>query len=383
LSDQDKLILTDAKVLTAQGFKDNQAIVIVNGTIQAVVDADQVGDTAGNTVCLGGQYLVPGFVDLQVNGGGGVMFNTAPSLASLKTIGAAHRQFGTTGFMPTLISDDIDVMQRAIEAVDQSIKIGADGVLGIHLEGPFLNVEKKGAHDANKFRQLDGRGIEILSSLTSGKTIVTIAPELTSSESIKELCERGIIVCAGHSNASYEQITEAAVSGLTGVTHLYNAMTQLGSREPGMVGAALSNDALWFGIIADGHHMHDASLKIALNVKPDGGAILVTDAMASVGNDDKSFVLNGERIKAAKGRCVNAQGALAGSDLDMNSAIKNAVFKGHVSLEKALRMASLYPAKVLGLESTMGSITPGLLANLVALDKRLKVSSVWLNGELQ
>lgn len=331
---------------------------------------------------LDGAYLVPGYIDLQVNGGGGVLFNSAPTAESIRLIGEAHRQFGTTGFLPTLITDSFDVMRAAVAAVDEAIEQGVPGVLGIHLEGPFLNAERKGTHDKDKFCILDDEGFEVITSLSRGKTLITIAPELTSPDMIRQIADTGVVICAGHTGADYDQTRLALDSGLAGFTHLYNAMTPMQSREPGMVGAALEDSSSWFGIIADGIHVHPASFKVAVTAKQGGGALLVTDAMPTVGALDKSFELNGETIRAENGGIYNAEGSLAGSDLDMNTAVNNAAEFAQIDWLEAVRMASLYPAKALGIDNQYGYIKPDYLANFVALDNKRNVVRTWINGQI-
>lgn len=358
----------------------DHGVTLKDGIIVDVMPRDQLPSNIDQVYDLSGHTLVPGFIDLQVNGGGGIMFNNAPTLESLKTISQAHRYFGTTGLMPTLITDSFEVMRLAIDAVEEAIAQKVPGILGIHLEGPFLSEAKKGAHDASRFCKIDEQGFKLVNGLKIGKTIVTIAPELADTNMIQRLSQSGIIVCAGHSAADYEQSCDAINAGVRGFTHLFNAMTPLQSRAPGMVGAALSNENTWFGIIADGHHMHPSAFKIAISAKQRGGAILVTDAMSTVGAKDKSFELNGETIVAHNGRCENAAGSLAGSDLDMNSAIKNAVTFAKISWQEAVRMASLYPATALGLDDTLGRIKSGYVANFALLDSQLNVTSTWING---
>jgi N-acetylglucosamine-6-phosphate deacetylase len=323
---------------------------------------------------------VPGFIDLQVNGGGGALFNAAPTVESLRRIASAHRAYGTTGFLPTLITDNYEVMRQAVAAVKQSIEEGVPGVLGIHLEGPFLNSERRGVHDSNKFVALDQEGFDIVTSLDVGKTLLTLAPELTTSAMIRRLVEAGIIVSAGHSAANYSETRAALAAGVSGFTHLYNAMTPLQSREPGMVGAALEDEDSWFGIIADGHHMHPASFCIAVAAKKLGGAVLVTDAMPTVGSTDKSFAVDGETILARNGRLTNAAGALAGSDLDMLSAVNNAADFARIDWFEAVRMATEYPAKALGLEGELGAIKAGYRASLLALDDQRQILASWIDG---
>jgi N-acetylglucosamine-6-phosphate deacetylase len=323
---------------------------------------------------------VPGFIDTQVNGGGGVLFNEAPTPETIATIGRAHRAFGTTGFLPTLISDDLSVIRAGIEAVDEAIAHGIPGVLGIHIEGPFLNEHRKGIHDSEKIRALDEEGFAVLTSLKRGRTLVTVAPECTTPEMIERLVAAGVIVSAGHSNGRYADMAAAIDAGLTGVTHLFNAMSPLTGREPGVVGAALESDKLWCGIIVDGHHVSPVTLKLALRCKSADKFMLVTDAMPSVGSATKEFVLQGKRISARGGVCVDSRGTLAGSDLDMASAVRNAIDLLGVPYESAFLMASGSPAAFLRLEDR-GTIAPGTRADLVLLDDGLTARATWIGGQ--
>jgi N-acetylglucosamine-6-phosphate deacetylase len=373
-------VLSNARVLTDQGFRDRQSVVLHEGLIQAVMHDDEVDAGDATVRDLNGQLLLPGFIDIQVNGGGGVLFNDAPGVEAIRAIGEAHRKFGTTGFLPTLISGDLEAVAAAIAATDEAIAAGVPGVLGIHLEGPFLNKAKKGVHDPAKFRVLDSDAIILLSSLKRGKTLVTLAPETTSPELIAELVNAGVIVAAGHTNGSYDEVRAALDAGLNGFTHLFNAMSPLTSREPGVVGAALDDDSSWCGLIADGHHVHPASLRIAIASKPRGRSLLVTDAMSSVGAVNKSFEFNGQLIDVSNGVCVTADGTLAGSDLDMATAVRNATTMLRVELAEAARMASEYPAAALGLEGELGRIKAGYRANLVLADLELDVSNTWIDG---
>ena len=369
-------------IFDGESVHEHKAVLIEGEHIVAVVDPEQVPADIGASYDLEGGTLIPGFIDLQVNGGGGVLFTAAPTVDSLRTIGAAHRQYGTTGFLPTLISTRFDVMREAVSAVAEAIAIGTPGVLGLHLEGPFLSPERKGVHDAGKFCQLDQTGFDILTSLQVGSTVVTLAPELTSPQMISRLVEEGVIVCGGHSGATYAQTRDALAQGLSGFTHLYNAMTPLQSREPGMVGAALEDDDSWFGIIADGHHIHPAAFSVAVAAKKRGGALLVTDAMPTVGSPDTSFILDGKTIVASEGRVTNAEGTLAGSDLTMLSAVNNAAEFARLDWFEAVRMASLYPARALGLERELGAIRPGFRASFLALDSAHRIRASWVNGAM-
>ena len=362
------------------GFTEGRAVLIADGRISEILAE---GDRRIRKVPrhdLDGALLLPGFLDLQVNGGGGVLFNDSPSVEAIRAIGSAHRRFGTTGFLPTLISDDLDVVARAIAAVRNAIESGVPGVLGIHIEGPFLNVERKGVHDPAKLRELDTSAVGLLTSLRIGRTLVTLAPEMTTPEIIRGLVAAGVVVSAGHTNATYAQITTALRHGLTGFTHLFNAMSQLTGREPGTVGAALEDTASWCGIIVDGLHTSPVVLRIALRCKPQERFMLVTDAMPSVGTSFTSFELQGRRILVSGTVCVDEDGRLAGSNIDMASCVRNAVDMLGVSLPQAVRMASEWPAEFLGLGNDTGRIAAGYRANLVAADDQLRVLETWIDG---
>jgi len=368
--------LSPTRVLTPDGVVSDHIVLIENGLIRDILpscpaDADRQ-DLEGD--------LVPGFIDLQVNGGGGVLFNDAPTVEGIAAIAAAHRRFGTTGLLPTLISDDLEVIAAAIAAVDAAIAQGVPGVLGIHIEGPFLNQSRKGIHDASKFRILDDAAIDLLSSLKHGPTLVTLAPELAPPGAIRALTKRGVIIAAGHADASYEQVCTAIQEGLRGFTHLYNAMTQLNSRAPGVVGAALDCRDTWCGIIADGHHVHPAALRIALAALGPDRLALVTDAMPTVGSDANSFRLGETEIRSEDGRLTGPDGTLAGSHLDMATAVRNAQQLMAVDLATAVRMASATPARAIGLQGELGAIRSGYRADLALLNPDGTVAATWISG---
>ena len=371
--------LLNARVLTSEGFVTGLAVVMHEGRIADLVANDAIpGDAAPHD--LHGAWLLPGFIDAQVNGGGGVLFNNTTTVDAIRTIAQAHRRFGTTGLLPTLISDDASVMQRAIDATHDAIAQGVPGVLGIHLEGPYLAPARKGTHDAGKFRVPGAEEVRMATSLDNGVTLLTLAPEQVPADTIRAMVERGAIVVAGHTAATYEQVRGGIEAGITGFTHLYNAMSPLQGREPGAVGAALEDDGSWCGVIVDGVHVHPASLRVALAAKPRGKVFLVTDAMPMVGSDDPSFDLYGETITAIDGVVRNAAGALAGSALDMATAVRNSVNLLGLPLDEAARMASTYPAEFLGLGASHGRIAPGYRADLVALDEDLRVVDTWIAG---
>ncbi|MDF3022620.1 MAG: nagA [Steroidobacteraceae bacterium] len=367
----------NGRIFTDAGFETGKTLLVRDGRIEALLGASQVLG-ADRVIDLQGRRLVPGYIDTQVNGGGGVLFNEKPTVASIAAIGAAHRRFGTTGFLPTLISDDLAVVELAIEAVRDAISQKVPGVLGIHIEGPFLSPERRGVHDASKLRTIDEEALRLLSTPHGGVTMVTLAPEETTPETIRALTDAGVIVSAGHTDATYDELQPALANGLRGFTHLFNAMSGLGSREPGAVGAALASEDSWCGLIVDGHHVHAETLKIALRAKRHDHFLLVTDAMPSVGAETKSFQIQGRPITLVGtingDKIVDGDGRLAGAHLDMASAVRNAVDMLGLKLDAALRMASANPAAFLKLEGKLGRIAAGQ-------DDRLDVINTWIDGE--
>ncbi|HKR17442.1 MAG TPA: N-acetylglucosamine-6-phosphate deacetylase [Rhizorhapis sp.] len=371
--------LAHGRILIGASFVEGRAVLVEEGHIAAIVPEADI--PAGTLVHdLGGQMLVPGFIDTQLNGGGGVLFNDNPAIDAIAAIGAAHRAFGTTGFLPTLISDDLEVIRRAVAAVDEAIHKGVPGVLGIHIEGPFLNPLRKGIHDGSKIRPLDDEGFSAITGLKRGRTLLTLAPERTTPMMVRRLADAGIIVAAGHSEASCAEVKLALDHGLTGFTHLFNAMSPLTAREPGVTGAALDDSRAWCGLIADGRHVDPVAMRVALRCKGPEKLMLVTDAMPSVGIASKHFMLQGQRIEVIDGACVNQDGTLAGSDLDMGHAVRNAAAMLEVGLETAIQMASATPAAFLGLSHRTGRIAAGLAADLAALDESGRVMQSWIAG---
>lgn len=366
------------RVLTPGGIREDCAVLIDRGRISHVIDAPEV--PAGYEIVRHTKgTLLPGFVDIQVNGGGGVLFNDQPTVEGIAAIATAHRASGTTAMLPTLISDDLDVVSRAIAAVDAAIEQDVPGVLGIHIEGPFLNVARKGIHDATKFMRLDEAAVDLLSSLRNGKTLVTLAPECTTPAMIARLVERGVVVAAGHTTASYDIMAAAVDVGLTGVTHLFNAMPPLSGRDPGVIGSALTERRLFAGIIADGHHVAASNLRLALAAKGADRLCLVSDAMPSVGTGLDRFHLGDVEILVQGGRCVDAVGTLAGCHLDMASALRGIMHATDCTLEQASFMASSSPANFLALSERLGSIEIGRDATFILMDDDLAISTVVFN----
>lgn len=373
-------LLTNGTVFDGEDAHVDKAVLIEHGRIAEIVSADRSPEDV-EVVDIVGHLLAPGFIDLQVNGGGGVLFNDRPAIDGLQTIVAAHRRFGTTSCLPTLITDEAAVMRRGIDAVAQCLAGECPAVLGIHLEGPHLNSRYRGVHDAAYMRPLCDDAIALLSALEQGRTLVTVAPETIPVESIRQLCDAGLIVFGGHSAATYDEAQQALAAGLSGFTHLFNAMSPLTSRAPGMVGAALDDADSFVGIIADGYHVHPATLRIAVRAKAPGRVCLVTDAMPTVGSAEKSFTLYGETIRADGGRCLSADGTLAGSDIGMIDAVRNMMGFGGVDCYEALRMASTYPATAIGVDDRLGYLRPGYRADMVELDDEMNVVQSWVNGD--
>ena len=372
--------LVNGRILTGDGLVSGLTLLLSGPRIEALADPRDPRCRDAAVVDLEGQVLLPGFIDVQVNGGGGVLFNDDPSPESIGAIGAAHRRFGTTGFMPTLISDDLDTIGRAIGAVQSALDAGMPGVLGIHIEGPFLNSARRGVHDSRHLRPLDAGLVTLLSGLRAGRTIVTLAPEMTTPEIVAKLTAAGILVSAGHSDASYGETAAAIAHGLRGFTHLFNAMARLEPRDPGIVGAALYDENTWCGIIVDGHHVDPIMLKLALRCKRHDRFMLVTDGMPAVGSAEPTFVLQGRTIRVVDGICRDENGTLAGTALDMAAAVRNAVSLLGLDITEAARMASEYPAEFLGLGHELGRIAPGYRANLVLMDDEFRVQRTWIEG---
>ncbi|EWH09147.1 N-acetylglucosamine-6-phosphate deacetylase [Catenovulum agarivorans DS-2] len=355
-----------------------QPIVTVENGLIAKISFDQ---PEAEIVELAG-LLAPGYIDVQVNGGGGVLFNNAPTLATLKTMVAAHAKFGTTAMLPTLITDDIKVMQQGADAIATAISQQMPGILGVHFEGPHLSVAKRGVHPKDQVRGISQAEWAVFARQDLGIKKVTIAPETVSPDEISRLTELGCIVSIGHSNGSYQQAIDAISAGVSGFTHLYNAMSPLSSREPGIVGAALTAQQSYCGIIVDLHHVHPEVARLAFKCKGVDKLALVTDAMALIGSEKTKFELFGEEIELKGDKLQIATGQLAGSHLSMQQAVQNCVNHLDLLLADSLNMASLTPANWLGIAENYGSLTVGKRADWVVLDKHLNVMQSCIAGHL-
>ena len=374
-----RIVFANGRIVTPNGILEHGAVEVCAGRIANVghsIAADRPND---GFIDLGDDYLLPGFVDLQVNGGGGLLFNDDPSAATAVRIAEAHRAFGTTSLLPTLISDDLDKVEQAIRAIDEAVARKTPGIAGVHIEGPFLNVEKRGVHDKRKLRQLSDEAIGILTLAEHAQVVVTLAPERARPDQIASLVECGVKVCIGHTSATFDETRDALAAGASGFTHLFNAMPAMQSRDPGVVAAALESGA-WCGVIVDGEHVHPAMLRLALRAKSDRRLMLVTDAMPVVGTDMDHFYLNNQRINVADGVCLSESGTLAGAALSMIDAMKNAMAMIDLGIEEASEMASRIPCSFLDIADRTGSIAPGRQADLLRVSPTLAIRQVWIGG---
>jgi N-acetylglucosamine-6-phosphate deacetylase len=376
---KERYAITAAAIFDGEAVRENAAVIVEDEHIAAVMPRRDLPAGLALRAAPDGAWLAPGFIDVQVNGGGGVLLNDDPSLQTIGQIAATHRRFGTTGLLPTLITDHADRLESLFGIARQALAV--PGVLGCHLEGPHLNPARKGIHPPAHIRIPDAHDLEILAAFGAiGRSQVTLAPECVASTCVSDLVAAGLRISVGHSNASYGVVAEAADQGLTGVTHLFNAMSQITAREPGVVGAALADDRLFAGIICDGFHVDPINLRLAFQLKGPDQLMLVTDAMPSVGDTRGAFKLHGRPIRLHGGRLTDADGTLAGAHLSMIEAVGNAVTMMGVTLEDALTMASLTPARFLGLEHERGQIITGHRADLVALDGAYQVIDTWIEG---
>jgi N-acetylglucosamine-6-phosphate deacetylase len=381
--------LTGGRVFTGERILDGHAVLIDGDRITAVLPAADAPADARVRRLPADSLLVPGFIDVQVNGAGGVLFNDTPTAEAALAIAAVSRKTGTTGVMPTLMTDDKSKLQTACDAALDALARANGGVLGIHLEGPFLSTERPGVHAPRFMHRPDAGDIEFLTTLAGrrlgdrGRVLVTLAPECVDDRDLSRLAAAGVIVAAGHTAASLERTREALAAGVRGFTHLFNAMPPIVNRQPGPIVAALADPAAWCSIIADGIHVHPALLRLIVQVKPRGKVLLVTDAMPPTGTDATGFTLFGRKILRESGRLVTEDGVLAGADIDMATSVRNCVQVLGLPLEDSLRMASLHPAAYLRLDDQLGRAAPGYRADLALLRPDLSVLATWVGGDEQ
>ncbi|NVP56599.1 N-acetylglucosamine-6-phosphate deacetylase [Mycoplana rhizolycopersici] len=375
--------ITGARIFDGDLWHDDAALLIENGKIASIVADADIPATVRRQPAAGSR-IVPGFVDLQVNGGGGVLLNEQPDVDGIRTICKAHARFGTTALLPTLITDTPEITARTVAAGVAAREAKVPGFLGLHLEGPHLSIARKGAHDPKLIRRMEADDLACIVEARGrlDALLTTVAPESVTDEQIASLAKAGVTVSLGHSDSGYRTVGAAAAAGASIMTHLFNAMSPLGHREPGMVGAALDIGHLNAGLIADGFHVDPVSIGVALRAKKGPGRIfLVTDAMSPIGTDMTGFTLNGREIFRKDGRLTLADGTLAGADIDMASCVRFMHENVGLDLEEALRMASLYPAEAIGMVGRKGRLTHGHDADFAVLDETLAVRATHIGGE--
>jgi N-acetylglucosamine-6-phosphate deacetylase len=372
--------LLGARLVLPGGVRDDLALLLRGERIEAVLPTADL-PAGAERLDLGGLLTTPGFIDLQVNGGGGVLLNDDPSAAVMARIAAAHGRFGTTSLLPTLISDAPEKSAEALKAAGEALGASIPGVIGLHLEGPYLAAEKKGIHNDRHFRVLRGEEASSLRPPPGGSLLVTLAPERHDHAVLRQLKKQGAVLSAGHMAASYEEARAFLGAGVSGFTHLFNAMPPLLSREPGPVAAALESEA-WCMVIADGHHVHDAVLKLAFRAKADGRMILVSDAMSLAGTEERSFRFDNKTITEEEGRLTDEAGTLAGSNLTMLAAVRHAVQRLELPLHQAVRCATLEPARFLGREDEFGQLAAGTAADLNIFTDSLNLLATIKGGDL-
>ena len=374
--------LTGARIFDGADWHDDAALIVADGLVEAIAGRSTIPPEA-DIVDLDGGILAPGFIDLQVNGGGGVMLNDHPDLASIETICRAHMPFGTTALLPTLITDTPEITAAAIAAGAEAARRKLPGFLGLHLEGPHLSLARKGAHDPKLIRPMNEADQAALIAARAQLPVLqtTVAPESASAAQVEALAKAGIVVSLGHSDTDYATATAYVAAGASMATHLFNAMSQIGNREPGLAGAAIDSSTMFAGLIADGIHVHPATIEIALKSKQGPGRIfLVTDAMATIGTKMTEFTLNGRTIYRKDGSLRLANGTLAGADLDMISAVRFMHKVVGIDLAEALRMASFYAAEAVGQSHRLGRFAKGTAADIVALSDDVGMKGTWIGG---
>lgn len=373
------LLIRGARLFDGDTWRDDAVIAVADDRFVPAGNAP----AGAEVIDARGLLVVPGFIDLQVNGGGGINFNDAPSLKTIERICAAHARFGTTALLPTLITDRREARTEAIAAGKAARAAGVPGFLGLHLEGPHLSSTKRGVHAAAYVRPMDDTDIrELIGALAgAGPTMLTVAPESTPVDAVRRLVAAGGIVSLGHTDCDYDTALAYIAAGATTATHLFNAMSPLGHRTPGMVGAVLES-GISAGLIADGIHVHPAAARIALRAKRGPGRIfLVTDAMLTIGTDLADFELNGRTIFRRDGRLALADGTLAGADIDMLSSVRYAAEHFDIGLDEAIRMATVYPAETMRVGHRKGRVAPGFDADFLLMTPALDLQATWIGGQ--
>ena len=374
-----KQAITGSKLFNGIDFIEHKALLIDDQHIAGIVNEDAI-PTDFQVQKLDGGILSPGFIDLQVNGGGGKLFNNSPDKESLNTIISAHQYFGTTSIMPTVISDSLNILQKCTDTISNEIN-NNHSLLGIHIEGPFFNVKYRGVHQKQYINTINASYLNLFETLDKFPVMLTLAPECISIKQLKHLKSLGFKILAGHTDANYDQLEEAVKYGLDGFTHLFNAMGQISAREPGVVGSAFDFDETSASIIVDLHHVHPSLINLSFKQKPKGKLFFVSDSMATINHGEPSFELYDEVVSESNGRIINSEGKLAGSSITQIDAIKNAYQKCSIPLESAISMATLYPAEYLGVSDYIGQLKKGYRADLAHFDSNFHVQNVWLAGK--
>ena len=374
-----KQAITGSKLFNGIDFIEHKALLIEDQHIAGIVNEDAI-PTDFQVKKLDGGILSPGFIDLQVNGGGGKLFNNSPDKESLNTIISAHQYFGTTSIMPTVISDSLNILQKCTDTISNEID-NNHSLLGIHIEGPFFNVKYRGVHQKQYINTINASYLNLFETLDKFPVMLTLAPECISIKQLKHLNSLGFKILAGHTDANYDQLEEAVKYGLDGFTHLFNAMGQISAREPGVVGSAFDFDETSASIIVDLHHVHPSLINLSFKQKPKGKLFFVSDSMATINHGEPSFELYDEVVSESNGRIINSEGKLAGSSITQIDAIKNAYQKCSIPLESAISMATLYPAEYLGVSDYIGQLKKGYRADLAHFDSNFHVQNVWLAGK--
>ena len=374
-----KQAITGSKLFNGIDFIEHKALLIDDQHIAGIVNEDAI-PTDFQVKKLEGGILSPGFIDLQVNGGGGNLFNNSPDKESLNTIISSHQYFGTTSIMPTVISDSLNILQKCTDTISNEID-NNHSLLGIHIEGPFFNVKYRGVHQKQYINTINASYLNLFETLDKFPVMLTLAPECISIKQLKHLNSLGFKILAGHTDANYDQLEEAVKYGLDGFTHLFNAMGQISAREPGVVGSAFDFDETSASIIVDLHHVHPSLINLSFKQKPKGKLFFVSDSMATINHGEPSFELYDEVVSESNGRIINSEGKLAGSSITQIDAIKNAYQKCSIPLESAISMATLYPAEYLGVSDYIGQLKKGYRADLAHFDSNFHVQNVWLAGK--
>ena len=374
-----KKAITGSKLFDGKEFIEHKALLIDDQHIAGITNEDDIPPDF-EVQKLDGGILSPGLIDLQVNGGGGKLFNNSPDKDSLNTIISAHQYFGTTSIMPTVISDSLNILQKCTDTITNEIN-NNHSLLGIHIEGPFFNVKYRGVHQKQYINTINTSYLNLFEKLDKFPVMLTLAPECISIKQLKNLKSLGFKILAGHTDANYDQLEEAVKYGLDGFTHLFNAMGQISAREPGVVGSALDFDETSASIIVDLHHVHPSLINLSFKQKPKGKLFFVSDSMATINHGEPSFELYDEVVSESNGRIINSEGKLAGSSITQIDAIKNAYQKCSIPLESAISMATLYPAEYLGVSDYIGQLKKGYRADLAHFDSNFHVQNVWLAGK--